>query len=210
MPRSARFPFLTVAAVLGLAGIAGCATTSFESTWRSPSARPVRLAGQKVAAVFMSPNPTTRRVAEDALAAEMSKRGATGVASYTLLGEENPSDSEAARKLLVDAGVAGMVTMRVVGTEEQEMFVPGRWSTVPVYATWPRYWSHGWTEVYEPGYLQTDTLVSVETLVYSFVQDELLWGGMSQTINPSRADELVRELGRKVANELEDEGLLTR
>ena len=58
--------------------------------------------------------------------------------------------------------------------------------------------------------LQTDTIVSVETLVYSFVQDKLLWAGMSETMNPSRADELVRELAGKVASQMEKEGLLAR
>ena len=207
-----RFVLLVLGAALALAplSLAGCATTQFQSTWRSPTARPIELTGKRVAAVFMSRNPSTRRVAEDALAAEITKRGGIGVPSYSLIGDTSPANADSTRGLLEASGVAGMLTMRIVGREAQETWVPGRWTTVPAYTTWPQYWGYGWAEVYEPGYLQTDTIVSVETLAYSFVQDGLVWAGMSDTINPSRADELVRELAGKVAGQLEKDGLLAR
>jgi hypothetical protein len=199
-------PALLVVALLGLTG---CATTAFNSTWRAPDAQPVRLDGKKVAAVFMSRNPTRRHLAEDALAAEITQRGGIGIPSYTLLGDDNPVDPDSVRRRLADSGIDGVITMRVVGREQQSTYVhPPHWAPDPYYGTWSGYWGHGWREVYEPGYLQTDTLVSVETLVYSFVQDKLLWAGMSETINPTRADELARELAGKVAKELQKEGLL--
>jgi hypothetical protein len=194
--------------VVALLGLPGCATTSFNSTWRDPAAQPVRLDGRKVAAVFMSRNPTSRRTAEDALAAEITKRGGIGIPSYSLLAEENPQDPEAVRRQLADSEVDGVITMRVVRRDEQSTYVPGHWTTAPYYGTWSGYWGSAWREVYEPGYLQIDTVVSVETLVYSFVQDRLLWAGMSETINPARADQLARELAGKVANQLQKEGLL--
>lgn len=195
--------------VVALLGSTGCATTAFNSTWRAPDAQPVRLEGKKVAAVFMSRNPTRRHLAEDALAAEITRLGGIGIPSYTLLGDDNPADPDSVRRRLSGSGVDGVITMRVVAREQQRTFVPPRhWVADPYYGTWSGYWGHGWREVYEPGYLQTDTFVSVETLVYSFVQDKLLWAGMSETINPSRADELARELAGKVAKELQKEGLL--
>ena len=195
---------------LALTGLAGCATTVFDSTWRAPDARPVALGGKKIAAVFMTRNPVHRHVAEDALAAEITKRGGIGIPSYSLLSDENPADADSARKLLAHSGVDGVITMRVVSRDKVETWVPTAWASQPHYGTWSGYWGRGWREVYEPGYLQTDTIVSVETLVYSFVQDKLLWAGMSETMNPSRADELVRELADKVASQMEKEGLLAR
>ncbi len=58
------------------------------------------------------------------------------------------------------------------------------------------------------GYLQTATVVSVETLVFSVRQDKLLWAGMSDTVNPSRADEFVAELAEGVVSEMKKAGLL--
>ena len=202
-----RTPTLLVLAATMLA-MGGCATTEFSSTWRAPDARPVQLTGRKVAAVFMTSNTAMRHVAEDALAAEITKRGAEGIPSYSLLGDDNPGNADSAQARLTGSGIDGMVTMRVVSQEKQETYVPDHWNAAPYSAGWRGYWGFGWGTVYEPGYLQTDTIVSVETLVHSFVQDKLLWAGMSQTMNPTKTESLVKELASKVANRLEKEGLL--
>ena len=196
------------ALALALLASAGCATTDFTSTWRAPDAQPVQLAGRKVAAVFMSSDVAARHVAEDALAAEITKRGAVGIPSYQLLGDENPVNADSAQALLAGAGVHGMVTMRVISQQARETYVPDQWTAAPYSAGWRGYWGFGWGTVYEPGYLQTDTIVSVETLVHSFTQDKLLWAGMSQTMNPTKTESLVKELASKIASRLEKEGLL--
>jgi hypothetical protein len=199
-----------VLAAAGLLALGGCATTAFQSTWRNPEAQPVKLEGRKIAAVVMTRNPDNRRPAETALADEITRRGAIGIPSFTILKQENPADPATAQKELAESGVDGVITMRVLARNEETTYVPNQWTAVPHYNSWSGYWGYGWRQVYEPGYLQTDTFVSVETLVYSVVQDKLLWAGMSETINPSRADALVRELAGKVAGQLEKEGLLPK
>ncbi len=64
-------------ALIALALASGfCSSTTFVSTWRAPDARPLRLTGRKVVAIFMGRSPAARRRAEDALAREISARGA--------------------------------------------------------------------------------------------------------------------------------------
>jgi len=66
----------------------------------------------------------------------------------------------------------------VVGRERQVSYEPGVVWVGPHYRRfWGGYWGYGWGTVYEPGYLREDKVVSVETLVYSFEQDELVWAG---------------------------------
>ena len=61
------------------------ATTSFDSTWRAPDAQPVgSFAGKKIIGFVMSKNEASRRAAEDALARELTARGAQGVPGYTV------------------------------------------------------------------------------------------------------------------------------
>ena len=71
-----------------------CASTTFVSTWRAPDARPLRLTGRKVVAIFMGRSPAARRRAEDAMAREISARGAQGVPSYTVLSDEEVKDKD--------------------------------------------------------------------------------------------------------------------
>ncbi len=197
--------------VLGAAGLclAACASTTFESTWKAPDAKQVSPAGQTVAAVFVSRDEGKRRAGEDALALDLIKRGAQGVAAYSILPVDLRGDGEAARSRFKAAGINGAVVMRVVGRDQRVTYSPGYVSTFPVYYNqFGPYWSYGWQTVYEPGYLQTDTVVSVETLVYSLVQDKLLWAGTSRTTNPANLDSLVNEVADAVAKEMAKQGLL--
>ena len=56
--------------------------------------------------------------------------------------------------------------------------------------------------------VHTNTVVSVETLVYSLRQNMLVWGGQSTMTNPGSVDRLVHDTAQKVTKELERLGLL--
>jgi hypothetical protein len=101
--------------------------------------------------------------------------------------------------------------MRVVGRETQVTYEPGVLWARPYYRHfWGGYWVWGWGTVYEPGYLREDKIVRVETLVYSFDRDELVWAGVSRTMDPGRLDEFIGELAQAVSKRMEKDGLLAR
>ena len=195
---------LRIATVLIVVSIvlSGCGSTRYESTWSNPSASPVTLSGQKVAAFFFGGTETTRRDAEDTLAHELTARGAQGIPGYSLLPGPEPRDPLAARQQLQQAGVEGAVIMRIVGREKQTTYVPP--------TTFGGYWIGAWPAVYDPGYTRTDTLVSVETSVFSLPQDRLLWSGNSVTTNPTKVDAFVKELSAKAVDEMQKSGVLTK
>jgi hypothetical protein len=191
---------------LAVAAVAlGCSTTQFTSTWRNPTAQPVALEGQKVAALVITSNESTRRAGEDALARELSKRGVQGIPGYQMVAGEGPiRDSEVLRKKLADVGIKGAVIMRVVDRRREVDWVPGG----PVYGSMYGYWDYGWAVMGSPGYLTVDTIVSVETLVYNLPQDKLLWGGVSETIDPTNVDSFIKEIVKAGADEMRNAGLL--
>ena len=198
----------TVATAGALAFALACATTTFQSTWRSPEARPLRLSGKKVFAVFVQPNPTLRRRGEDAMVREITARGARGVPSYTVLSESELKDADAAKRKAEELGFSGAVVMRIVGSETQYTFEPAYWGRPHYRHFWGGYWGWGWGTVYEPGYLREDKIVKVETLVYSLEQDQLVWAGVSRTFNPAEIESFVSELAGAITKELAREGLL--
>jgi hypothetical protein len=63
---------------------------------------------------------------------------------------------------------------------------------------------------YSTGSVQTDTLVSIETLIYSLNKDKLLWAGTSRTSNPESLSHLVDEVSDAVAREAIQQGLIVR
>jgi hypothetical protein len=189
-----------------------CATTTFQSTWRSPDAQPLHMAGRKVVAVFVSKDPLLRRRAEDAMAREITARGAEGVPAYTFLSDREIKDRDAAKAKAEALGFAGAAVMRVVGSETVYTHRPAGviWVGPPYHQFWGGYWGWGWGTVWEPGYLSAERIVKVETLVYSLEQDRLFWAGVSRTFDPGQIESFVAELAVAVSRQMARDGLLTR
>jgi hypothetical protein len=79
----------------------------------------------------------------------------------------------------------------------------------PPYAGyWGGYYGYGWGAPWGGTDIRTDTIVNVETLVYSLKQNKLVWGGQSETMNPDKVDDFVREVATAAARELRKEGLI--
>jgi hypothetical protein len=183
---------------------AACSTTEFKSTWRDPTAQQTSFQGRKVAAFVVSPNQSTRLAGEDALAGALRSHGVQGIPGYQLISAEASSDSEVLRRQLQKSGVEGAVIMRVVDRRQEVNYTPGG----PYYGSMYGYWDYGWSAASAPGYVTTSNIVSVETLVYSVPQDKLLWGGVSETMDPQKLDSAVKEIVDAAANQMKKEGLI--
>jgi hypothetical protein len=203
MPRLRSLPLS--AALIFLAGCA--ATTTLTSTWKAPEVQTITPAGQTVAAVFMSSHEAERRAGEEALAADITNMGARGIPAYTIVPDEPQKSADDVRAKLKAAGVNAVVVMRVVGKDQRVTYSPGYVAAGP-YGGFGPYWGYGWGSVYSPGYLQTDTLVSVETLLYGLKDDKLVWASTSRTDNPSDLAGLINEVAYATANAMVKEGLL--
>jgi hypothetical protein len=198
---------LFVAIIASSTAIA-CATTTFQSTWKAPDAKPVELSGQKVVAFVLTKNAASRRAAEDALAAEITAGGAQGVPSYTLIADAVAPDEAKAKAQVEGAGATGVVVMRPVDTSK-EVVATSTYMGPSYGPYWGGYYGYGWGGAWGGGVdVRTNTIVTVETLVYSLSQNKLIWAAQSNTTNPSKVDAFVRELATAARREMTKAGLL--
>ncbi|HET7291241.1 MAG TPA: hypothetical protein VFM88_02340 [Vicinamibacteria bacterium] len=195
----------TVLAACAAATLAACASTSLQSTWKDPAAAPLNLKGKKVAALVVSPEEALRYAAEDEAAREITAHGAVGVPAYTLLPQAQVHDKERARAIFEKEGIEAVVVLRAVAKEKE---LSGSFSSIPSYGSFwgPGFWGGGWG--WGDGYLRTDTILVVETLVYSLPQNKLVWASQSKTLNPTQVGSFIRELGKTIGTEMEKQGLL--
>ena len=190
-------------------GSLACASTRFISSWKAPDAGPLNFQGQKVAALVISPDESTRLEAEGQLGRELTARGVQGIPAYNLIPPNETRDKDRAKVLFNQAGIVGVVVLRAAGATKEVSYSPAYWSGAPYGSFWGGgYYGYGWGSVYEPGYLRTDTIVKVETLVYDLKADKLLWAGMSQSTNPSAVQPLIKELVKAAAAEMKKQGLI--
>jgi len=184
--------------------LAACATTSLQSTWKDPSAAPLNLKGKKVVALVVTDEEALRNAAEDEAAREITAHGAIGVPAYRLLPQAQIRDKERARAIFEREGIEGVVVVRQIAKEKA---LSGSFSGSPGYGSFwgPGFWGGGFGG---DGYLRTDTILIVETLVYSLQQSKLVWASQSQTMNPTQVGSFVRELSKTLGTEMEKQGLL--
>ena len=189
--------------------LSACGSTTFTSTWKAPDAQRVDPAGKSIAALVIYSDKKRRRDAEVYLTHELTIRGARGVAAYTLIGLDQPS-VDYARARFKEAGVEGVVVMRVVGHDQTVIVDPGGFSGSAYSSFGSYYSSYGVGVTYSTGSVQTDTVVTLETLIYSLNQDKLLWAGTSRTSNPEGLQSLITEVADAVASQVVKQGLVAR
>jgi hypothetical protein len=183
-----------LASVLLCVCVASCATSSasLERAWRATDARPGEL--RYIATLFVSNDPTLRRVAEDRMANALRARGIRAVPSYVLLGAA-PIDRDSAFWRLGAARIDGLVAMRVVETGVQRRLAS--------------------RDVFEGGFTTTrtevveETVVQVETSAISVRTQRVLWSSMSKSVAPDSVSELVNDVSKIVTRELEAQGLVS-
>jgi hypothetical protein len=204
-------PILRLLSVgLIIVSVASCASTPFTSTWKAPGARALDPRGHKIAAVYISSDEASRRIAEDVLVRKFAERGAQGVATYSLIPTSEIDNMSFVKQQLVEAGVDGVFTIRVIGENERTTVTFGGAGPVldPYYWSFSGYWGHGWAYPYEPAHVRTDTLLRTETLVYSLEREELLWAGTSRTTTPTSLEKFVARLADQAAKQMMEEGVL--
>jgi len=195
------------AVVVAIVSLVACASTGLVSSWKAPDAQPLKGEGSKVAVLVMSKNESTRRAGEDALARQITARGGQGVPMYSIMNTAEP-DEAAAKAALTKAGVNAVVVLRPIGKDKEVVSTASMYAG-PMYGPyWGGYYGYGWGGAWGGTDIRTNTIVSVETLVYSMKQNKLVWGGQTKTTNPSNVDAFVKEIADTVAKEMKKQGLI--
>ena len=191
------------------AGALLAAAVTFTSTFKSLDAGAMSFFGKKVAALVISNDDSLRVAGEESLVRELAARGIQAVASYRIAPKEELRRADTARPWFEKAGVEGLVAVRPVSADTQRSYNTGTWVSTN-YATLWGYYGYGWSAVYVPGGVQRETLVVVETTVYSLPRDQLLWAAVSETRNPRDLRGFVQELIKESVEEMQKQGLAKR
>ncbi len=207
-PPCSVWTLLSVAAIACIAGLAAAAQT-FTSTWKAPGTGPLNFAGKRVAALVITADDDLRMSAEEALAREITARGPTGVAAYTLIPREELADKDKAKAWFERTTVEGVVAMRIVGVDKSTSYSAVVWSS-GYYGNFWDYYGNGWATVTPIGQGRVDTTLAVETLLYQVSDARLLWASVSTTTNPKDAGTFMKGLVNAVVKELQKEGLVSK
>jgi len=193
---------------LALAACAG--GTKFVNTWKAPDGAPLSVKqGDLVIAMVISKEETLRRSGEDFLSDELRQRGLRPIPSFTLIPTEKVGDREGAAAAIQESGAAALFVLRPLAVNKEQTYVPPSYMGAGPYSAWGPYYGYGWGAAYSPGYVVTDTVVRVETLVFDLRQNKLLWAGTSETTNPERLDLFMKDLVKAASAQMRRAGVIS-
>jgi hypothetical protein len=195
----------TLAASLAVVSLLSAAP-KFTSMWKSPDAASVSFAGKKVAALVIAQDDSLRVAGEEALVRELTARGLQSVATYRIAPKEELKSADRAKDWFEKANVDGVIAMRPISKDKRTTYNPGTWVN-PYYSTFWGYYGYGWGNMYIPGSVEQDTVIVVETTIYSVPRNQLLWAAVSETKNPKDLRRFVEDLVKESVKQLHEQGL---
>ena len=205
------FSILFRAAVVGsILLLAGCSSTELVTRWSDPGyhGAPMR----KILVIGLLKDELHRRNLEQALVQRLQEAGVDPVTGYRLIPDPAVADDrEKLKGLVAAAGVDGVLIARLKGVDREETYVPPRTEVVPSMGLGYGYYGYyhmSFQAVYQPGYTRTDTIVRLESQLFSAGDGKLLWAGETRSFNPDSASTVARELAELVVKDIRRSGLI--
>jgi hypothetical protein len=188
--------------LVALSCAAALADARFTAVWGAPEARTANFKGKKVAALVVSEDLSLRMSGEEALARELTARGIDGSAAYKQIPAPELKNPDAAKRWFERDGVAAVVALRPVAQDKVKRYDSAIWTT-PYYSTFWGFYPYSWTTAYVIGGGSTDTVITVESLVYDVPTGKLIWAGVSESTNPKSLQKLVADIVKEAAKKIE-------
>lgn len=202
-------PRLAQAALaVALAALTACTSTSLVNMWRDP-VQP-RQPLHTMLVVTLRRDAAARRVWEDDFVSALKSHGVNATASYTIFPDAAP-DTAALTASVRSRGFDAVLVAHQLPTSTETHYVPGYLSNEPVtfMSPWTGHYYTYFTDVYAPGYTETNTVVRYESEVWmTRGSGRLIWSGTTESINPSTADQVHREITDVIVPALVKSGVM--
>jgi len=203
--------FCHVTALLLVLLAAGCATpTQLAGVWSDPAY--VGQPAQKVLIVALAQNERNGKIWESAFAHQLQSAGAQPIASSTAIPMGSMTDSTSFRAAVMGSGADLLAVTRLVAVDKEQEYVPGStyYTPAPSYYGYYGYYSGAYSAMSTPGYMQTNTIVKLETNLYDLKMEKLVWSAATSTINPETAQDAAESVTQTLIHDLVTKGIIKK
>jgi hypothetical protein len=189
------------------------APSRITSSWSPRPTTPVLFKKVIVLGLIHDRDRTLREHMEQSLAEHLRARGQEAVCACELYGPkefDQLSEKEALAKLST-SGIDGVLTIVLLDKERERYYVPGQMQYTPYGFYYDRFWGYSRTlywRIYSPGYYSTNTRYFWESNLYDLSDSKLLYSAQSQSFDPSSSDELGKEYGKLIVDDMVGKGII--
>lgn len=199
--------FLVALLAIILVGCASSsASTNVSSSWKNPSSTASINTMNKILVVALSNNDLQRRTMEDAFVKNLQGKA---IPSYSYFNVPlSQIDKQTAVSQLSNDGYNGAIVIRLANHQTTGSSRPPSVSLSPsLYYGFGRNLSAGIGLDFHTGYNNQQTIYTIETSVYQFPNDELIWSGIVNANNPSDINSLSQTVANTVFSKMKTDGV---
>jgi hypothetical protein len=190
--------------------LSGCSSTKLVTSWSDPNfaGEPI----QKVLVVGSMKNDIQRKMYESQFVERISKDGITGIPAHSVIADSGkPYSEQAIREAVAKTGADAAIIACLADIEKKQRYVPPTYEYEPMFGYrrgFHNYYGMSYRYVSTPGYTTTDTIVRLETTVFSTSSGKMIWAGTTRSFNPSSAEGMVKKNADLIVKDMRESGLL--
>ncbi|MBE0572231.1 MAG: hypothetical protein IH618_11870 [Ignavibacteriaceae bacterium] len=187
-----------------------CSTTktSIIGEWQDDTYQKGNLQKVLVLGIVNKEKPLLRRNFEDGMARAFNDGGISAVVSMDHMPYDVAVDSTSFEKYFKELDVDAVVVSRLVAVDADRDYKAGYLYTIPYnsYYGFYGYYYAGISYANSAGYLSQNVVVVLETNIYETTNKKLIWSGVSETVEPDKASDVINSFGSELVSRLKTEG----
>lgn len=187
-----------------------CSSTKTEiiGEWQNDSYQKGNIEKVLVLGIVNKEKPLLRRNFEDGMAKAFNDGGISATPSMDHMPYDVAIDSTAFEKYFKELDVDAVVVSRLVAVDANRDFKAGYLYTIPYnsYYGFYGYYYAGISYANSSGYLSQNVVVVLETNVYETTDKKLIWSGVSETVEPDKASDVINSFSDELVRKLKSEG----
>jgi hypothetical protein len=190
--------------------IPGCsgAKTDIIGEWQPDNYKKGTISNILVLGIFSKDKPLLRRNFEDGISAAFKNDGINASPSMNYMPYEETVDSTSFEKYFKDLNVDAVVVSRLISVDQKRDYQSGYLYTIPFnyYYGFYSFYYTGISYANSSGYLSQNVVVVLETNIYETTNKQLIWSGISETMDPEKASDVIYSFGETLVSKLKKEG----
>lgn len=207
---------LKLAAPFVILFLAGCGgpSTSLTGQWANPDYKKKEEIDNIFVIGVAPKSEANRQMFESELSSELQSKGVNAIPSLSVMAFSDSVTKNNVEQICKEKDLDAILITRLVDTKKEENYVPSTTYVTgsPYYGSWYGYYGYGYNYGYSvsttPGYTYTDTIVILESNLYSVKDGTLVWAATSQTFNPNSAQDVIDPLTKLIVQSLLQDGIV--
>lgn len=194
-----------------LFSLQSCApSTNMAGSWKDPEY--VKKDINKILTLAIAREAWGQKAFEYTLRDGFIDYGVEAIATIDQLPHGSKIEKGTFEKYFSDQDIDAVIVSRIVDVDEKTLQVYNHMYTIPYgyYNGFHSFYFAAYDYVYNPGYSVKSKTVRIETNLYDAESKKLVWSGISESVDPDDAFELIDKVTSLIIRELDSEGFIKK